>query len=42
MYGGNNRKVLTVYCKLAKILTGSRKSHHPSETLYQQCINIFQ
>ena len=31
--GGNNRKVLTVSRKLAEILTDSRKSHHPIETL---------
>ena len=30
---GNNGKVLTVGRKLAKILTDSRKSHHPIETL---------
>ena len=41
-YGGNNGKVLTVKRKLVKILTVSRKSHHPTETLYQKCINIFQ
>ena len=35
MYGGNNGKVLTVSRKLAKILTDSRKSHHPVETLTQ-------
>ena len=29
MSGGNNEKVLTVSRKLAKILTFSRKSHHP-------------
>ena len=29
MSGGNNGKVLTVSRKLAKILTVSRKSHHP-------------
>ena len=34
MSGGNNGKVLTVSRKLAKILTDSRKSHHPIETLY--------
>ena len=33
MSGGNNGKVLTVSRKLAKILTVSRKSHHPIETL---------
>ena len=33
MSGGNNGKVLTVSRKLAKILTESRKSHHPIETL---------
>ena len=33
MSGGNNGKVLTVSRKLAKILTDSRKSHHPIETL---------
>ena len=33
MFGGNNGKVLTVSWKLAKILTDSRKSHHPIETL---------
>ena len=32
MFGGNNGKVLTVSWKLAKILTDSRKSHHPIET----------
>ena len=35
MSGGNNGKVLTVSRKLAKILTDSRKSHHPVETLTQ-------
>ena len=34
MSGGNNGKVLTVSRKLAKILTDSRKSHHPIETLF--------
>ena len=33
MSGGNNGKVLTVSRKLAEILTVSRKSHHPIETL---------
>ena len=33
MSGGGNGKVLTVSRKLAKILTFSRKSHHPIETL---------
>ena len=33
MSGGNNGKVLTVSRKLAKILTDSRKSHHPIEIL---------
>ena len=33
MSGGNNEKMLTVSRKLAKILTVSRKSHHPIETL---------
>ena len=33
MSDGNNGKVLTVSRKLAKILTFSRKSHHPIETL---------
>ena len=36
MSGGNNGKVLTVSRKLAKILTDSRKSHHPIETLLQE------
>ena len=35
MSGGNNGKVLTVSRKLAKILTDSRKSHHPVEILYE-------
>ena len=35
MSGGNNEKMLTVSRKLAKILTVSRKSHHPIETLMQ-------
>ena len=33
MSNGNNGKVLTVICKLARILTVSRKSHYPIETL---------
>ena len=33
MSDGNNGKVLTVSRKLAKILTFSRKSHHPIEIL---------
>ena len=33
MSGGNNGKVLTVSCKLGKILTFSRQSHHPIEPL---------
>ena len=33
MSGGNNGKVLTVSRKLAKILTDSRKSHHPTPNL---------
>ena len=32
MSGGNNGKMLTGSRKLAKILTVSRKSHHPIET----------
>ena len=36
MSGGNNGKMLTV--KLAKILTVSRKSHHPTESLNIVCI----
>ena len=36
MTGGNNGKVLTVSRKLAKILTVSRKSHHPIETLLRR------
>ena len=36
MSGGSNGKVLTVSWKLAKILTDSRKSHHPIETLIQK------
>ena len=39
MSGGNNGKVLTVSRKLAKILTDSRKSHHPIETL-EQTMNL--
>ena len=35
MSGGNNGKVLTAGRKLAKMLTDSRKSHHPIETLVQ-------
>ena len=34
MSGGNNGKVLNVSRKLAKILTVSRRSHHPIETLF--------
>ena len=34
MSSGNNGKVLTVSRKLTKILTVSRKSHHPTETLF--------
>ena len=36
MPGGNDGKVLTVGSKLAKILTVSGKSHHPTETLIKQ------
>ena len=36
MSGGNNGKVLTVSRKLAKILTISGKSHHPTETIIKQ------
>ena len=36
MPGGNDGKVLTVGSKLAKILTASGKSHHPTETLIKQ------
>ena len=36
MSGGNDGKVLTVSRKLTKILTVSRKSHHPIETLIKQ------
>ena len=36
MSGGNNGKALTVSRKLANILTDSRKSHHPIETLIQR------
>ena len=36
MSGGNDGKVLTVSRKLTKILTVSRKSHHPTETLIKQ------
>ena len=35
MSGGKNGKMLTVSRKLAKILTVSRKSHHPIETLFK-------
>ena len=38
MSGGNNGKVLTVSRKLAKILTDSRKSHQPIETLSYRII----
>ena len=41
MSGGNNGKVLTVSRKLAKILTDSRKSHHPIETLLKEDESIF-
>ena len=34
MSGWNNGKVITVSRKLAKILTVSRKSHHPIENLF--------
>ena len=34
MSSGNNGKVLTFSRKLTKILTVSRKSHHPIETLF--------
>ena len=40
MSGGNNGKVLTVSRKLARILTDSRKSHHPIETLYH--VNVIK
>ena len=40
MSGGNNGKVLTVSRKLAKILTDSRKSHHPIETLNWELVNM--
>ena len=33
MSGGNSGKMLAVSRKLAKILTFSRKSHHPIEIL---------
>ena len=36
MSGGNDGKVLTVSRKLTKILTVSRESHHPIETLIKQ------
>ena len=36
MSSGNNGKVLTVSRKLAKILTVSRRSRHPIETLLKQ------
>ena len=36
MPGGDDGKVLTVSRKLTKILTVSRKSHHPTETLIKQ------
>ena len=39
MSGGNNGKVLTFSRKLAKILTDSRKSRHPIETLSYRIIN---
>ena len=34
MSDGNNGKMLTISRKQAKILTVSRKSHHPIETLF--------
>ena len=36
MSSGNNGKLLTVSRKLAKILTVSRRSRHPIETLLKQ------
>ena len=36
MSGGDDGKVLTVSRKLTKILTVSRKSHYPIETLIKQ------
>ena len=36
MSGGDDGKVLTVSRKLTKILTVSRKSHYPIETIIKQ------
>ena len=41
MSGGNNGKMLTVSRKLVKILTVSRKSHHPIETLQLTFVSAY-
>ena len=41
MSGGNNGKMLTVSRKLVKILTVSRKSHHPIETLLLTFVSAY-
>ena len=41
MSGRNNGKMLTVSRKLVKILTVSRKSHHPIETLLLTFVSAY-
>ena len=41
MSGGDNGKMLTVSRKLVKILTVSRKSHHPIETLLLTFVSAY-
>ena len=41
MSGGNNGKMLTVSRKLVKILTVSRKSHHPIKTLLLTFVSAY-
>ena len=41
MSSGNNGKMLTVSRKLVKILTVSRKSHHPIETLLLTFVSAY-
>ena len=41
MSSGNNGKMLTVSRKLVKILTVSRKSHHPIKTLLLTFVSAY-